>query len=110
MGLFEVKAADVSPPVEGSVFVVVTDTTSARVDITAFKGDWITLQADGGEDVYILFGGSSVVAEALATSGDTRSARIPAGQDREFSLEKNTSYTHMAYVAGATGLLRYWRS
>jgi hypothetical protein len=109
MGLFEVKAADVSPPVEGSVFVVVTDTTSVAVSVAAFKGDWITLQADGA-DVYIVFGDSEVVAEALATSGDTRSARIPAGQDREFSLEKNTSYTHMAYVSTETGLLRYWKS
>jgi hypothetical protein len=98
MALIELKAADVTPPIEGKVRVIAVTTTSQAVDIQEFLNDYMTAHAEDG-DVYYVFGTSaSVTASATATSGNTRAMRLPKDQDRDWLIEKRSGITHVALV------------
>lgn len=106
-----VAAAEVKPPEEGNVRVVSITTTSAATAIDAgFYGRQITFQAQT-EDVFIVFGDSAAEADNTATSGDTRCAVIPSGQERSYFLRRNSDITHFAAeTASGTATLRYFIS
>lgn len=115
------SAASVTPPRAGKVYArtsaVVAELIQLPEDIEGAR--WITLQADG-EDIYVLFGDSSVVASITDRSSLSADVPqddvnvcivIPAGQERSFDLRKRRTLTHFSHISPtANGAVRFWRS
>ena len=106
----------VKPPTEGNIFVFAVTTTTSTHTISTLAGHWITIQAEG-VDLYFILGDASMTASATATSGDTRTAYIPAGgQDRFFyndalSDDGGVLVTSLELISLAgTGNARVWAS
>lgn len=86
---------------------------------TAIPSDWYGSQVTFqfyGEEIWLLFGDSSVAAAVSATSGDTRSAHYAADTQVSFFLPKNlkddggVDVTHFAHIAASTsGYIVAWR-
>ena len=86
-------AADMVPHTEDKVLVETAITNSSEViALATIQGRFITLQNTGAEDLYFLFGNSSVVASATATTGVTRSLRLGSGESRDYRFESGASY------------------
>lgn len=104
------SAACVAPPV--GVFTRDTVTTAERVELSdAMRNGWITMAALT-QDVWVLFGDSTVVSEDDGTPSVLTSEvpaisdegwRIPAGEERHFDLRKRGDVTHFSHISAATG-------
>mgnify|MGYP003328641834 CR=1 FL=1 len=118
MGQFApTRAADnIRPPVSGEVTAYAVTSTSTRLTVpTLWRGRYVTLQADSA-NVYVLFGGASVVASDTATDGTSAAQQcvfIPSGGSIEVFLPASSDATvvAMAYkTASGTTTLRAWPS
>jgi hypothetical protein len=108
------EAAAVLPPTESKVFLKATAATVQRFKIPDdWKGKYVTITV-AGEDVDLLFGGSTVdvtlnqvstVASEAITYHAKTGERFFAGQSRNVVVAADK--THFAYIAaGATGYVR----
>lgn len=116
-------AASVTPPVSGRVYVRATVASQERIQIPdEWRGGWVTFTAEG-EDVYIVFGDSTVAALETSTStltGDDLDTPdvdacefVPKGTSLHVDLrniaEGVTHFSHIS-VTGGGGYLRMRRS
>lgn len=118
-------AADVRAP--GVIYERATVTTSEAIPLPLdFKGNWITVQADG-VGVHLTFGTATLTATLASTSTLTSLAIsaasnaswfIPANEERSYNLshwdvqmDVDTEQLWMAHISSAaTGRLRFYRS
>lgn len=106
----------IKPPTEGNTLVAAVSTTTGTLDISSLAGRHITIQAQGC-DLYYVLADSSATASATATSGDTRTAYIPAGgQDRfwydaDLRDDGDVAITDLEHITDAgSGFVRVWAS
>ncbi len=106
----EALAADVRPPTEGDVFLVDVgrDVTSTPVDISAFKGRYITVQNSGANPLAILFGDANTVADPAAVAGANRCMVLAPNEQRDYRYDEGLTFvrgterilvTHLVYRA-----------
>lgn len=87
--------------------IVLASVATARAATQLEQADslnfvWYEFFADG-VDVFLTFGDSSVAApSATATSGDSRSYKIPAGETRAFAMG-GPGRTHFRDIESSTG-------
>ena len=113
MGLFEIKAADVTPPIAGDVIAITVTTSSASTAIPAgWTNEWITIKAEGGPCYYLFGTAVGVTVDETAASGATCGDFISENERIPFYLDKDRNLTHIAVkkTASATVKLRVSRS
>lgn len=116
MGLFESSAADVGSPLLGQCFVITVATTSASVDLSAWLGEWITIENEGGPCWYA-FGASGGTLDETAASNAAGSCGFiaengvkPINFIKTFFDGKTYLYTKKAAATTATVKLRVHKS
>lgn len=116
----ETIAANVAPPLAydatkpgSGVYCRANTASSVRYTIpTTWKSNYVTIGSKG-DDIYVLFGGSTVAitlpqVSSLASEDLTPSAAtgyyIPAGAEKNFLIPEDDALTKFAvYGSGATG-------
>lgn len=102
------KAAQVRGPGLGEVFAKSASSTAGSIDLTAYAGRWISMQAISN-DVYVLLAATQTPAEALddtATSTTTQCWCVPAGTTQSFELDIAKPWLGFKCASGKTGTLR----
>lgn len=118
------KSLSVTPPVGGkNTIVLPSSTSSARLRLpAAWRGAWITVQADGA-DAYVSFGDSAVIvsetavstvaAEEVTAHGAGECQKVADGGERPFNLSElaGVGALYLAHKESASGgYLRLIRS
>jgi hypothetical protein len=88
------KAAGVIPPRVGNVFVRAASTSASSIDLSAYPGYFVTVQADG-VGVYILSDAVQATAEALdptAVSGNAQCTKVENGASTGFILADTDNF------------------
>lgn len=102
------KSLNITAPVLGEVLVVSATSTAAAVNLAAYVGRWVTVQADGTK-AYILMAATETTADNLddtATSGDTRCAVIADGLEKPFVVAAATPWLGYKTASGTSGKVR----
>lgn len=120
-----IQAASIAPPVEPYVRLATASSVAHKLPV-AFRGTWITIQADGA-DLYLRFGTATLTVDEAnvstitadeAAPAATGAITIPAGQERHYDLRRmiqsDRPDDHRIWMAlksaSATGHVRWWKS
>lgn len=105
------KAAGVIPPRTGYVFARAASTSAASIDLSAYPGYFVTVQADG-VGVYILADSVQATAEALdptAVSGNTQCWKVENGASLGFHLSDADNFVAFK-TSSSSGTVRFYVS